>query len=457
MHSSTAIFSRRFLAAVVVGSWCCLSTWARADLWSTGYYPGYRQAYYPPSTIDFTALSHVIHFSIMPNSDGTLNTGIQGLKPAFSSDLVSRAHAAGRQVLICVGGAESQAGFQGATSSANRAAFITNVVSFMSAYGYDGVDIDWEPLDSSDAQQYTNFVNDLRAALDGFSPRRLLTVATASQPALFASLQNQFDQINLMTYDLAGPWPGWVTWFNAPIYDGGFRFPSTGNLIPSADGMVNSFIAAGVAPGKLAVGIAFYGNVWTHGAGTFTGGTRLPRQTWTTAPTVTAVAYFDLMSSYYQTNLYHWDTAAQAAYLSITNSVATNDMFISYDDEHTCQAKVSYARNRRLGGVMIWEIGQGYRPTQPSGQRDPLLQAMKQALLYTPRLTAIQRGDQDIQFSFTSLPLALYRVLWASNLTASAWNTLTNNVSGTGDIFQITDPGAVTNTSPRFYRVQTPP
>ena len=34
-------------------------------------------------------------------------------------------------------------------------------------------------------------------------------------------------------------------------------------------------------------------------------------------------------------------------------------MFVSYDDEHTCQAKVSYARDLGLGGVMIWEIGQG--------------------------------------------------------------------------------------------------
>jgi chitinase len=155
--------------------------------------------------------------------------------------------------------------------------------------------------------------------------------------------------------------------------------------------MMNDFLAAGVAPGKLGIGLAFYGNIWTHGAGTSTGGTLLPRQSWRTAPTVTAIAYFDLMAGYYQTNLYHLDASAQAAYLSIANSVPTNHLFISFDDEHACQAKVSYARNRRLGGVMIWEIGQGYRSTQPSGQREPLLQATRQALLHTPNLTAIAR------------------------------------------------------------------
>jgi chitinase len=327
----------------------------------------------------------------------------------------------------------------------------------VAAYGYDGVDLDWEPLDATDATQFTNLVNALRVALNRFRPRPLLTVATASQPALFASLQSAFDQINLMTYDLAGPWPGWVTWFNSPIYDGGFRFPSTGGLVPSADGMVSQFINAGVAPVKLAMGIAFYGVIWSGGAGTSTGGATLPRQTWTNAPTTTAVAYFDLMRTYYQSNHYYWDTNAQAAYLSFDSPGASNDQFISYDDQHTCQAKVSCARNLGLGGVMIWEIGQGWLSAQPSGQRDPLLQAIKQAVLATPNFTAIARTNQDIQLEFLSLPLALYRIQWTSDLSGGTWNTLVENVPGTGGIIRITDPHALDAQAPRFYRVRTPP
>jgi chitinase len=273
---------------------------------------------------------------------------------------------------------------------------------------------------------------------------------------MFASLQNQFDQINLMTYDLSGPYGGWVTWFNAPIYDGGYRFPSTSGLVPSIDGMVNTYTSAGIAPAKLGIGIAFYGYVWSGGAGTSTGGAALPRQSWTTAPSTTAPTYEFIMTTYYQPQLYHWDTNAQSAYLSIDNSGSSNDKFISYDDEHACQAKVSYARNRGLGGVMIWELGSGYRPGQPSGQRDPLLQAVKQSLA-TPRIVGIQSSNQNIQLDFTSLPLALYRVQWASNFPAGIWNTLTSNVPGTNGILQITDPGAITNAPTRFYRVRTPP
>jgi autotransporter-associated beta strand protein len=96
-------------------------------------------------------------------------------------------------------------------------------------------------------------------------------------------------------------------------------------------------------------------------------------------------SYATIMSTYYATNLYHWDTAAQACYLGIDNTGSTNDHFISYDDEHTCQAKVIYARSRGIGGVMIWELGEGYRSSQPAGERDPLLQAVKRALFGTQR------------------------------------------------------------------------
>lgn len=49
-----------------------------------------------------------------------------------------------------------------------------------------------------------------------------------------------------MTYDLSGPWPGWVTWHNSPLFHGGQTFPSTGAPLPSIDAMVDAFVAGGV-------------------------------------------------------------------------------------------------------------------------------------------------------------------------------------------------------------------
>lgn len=202
------------------------------------------------------------------------------------------------------------------------------------------------------------------------------------------------------------------------------------------------------SPAKLGLGVPFYGYVWTGGPGV----TR-PRQSWpsTNVPTVSMPGYTAIISGYYRTNRYFWDTNAQAPYLSITNVPAANDMFISYEDASACQCKVSYARNRGLGGLMIWELAQDFTPGQPQ----PLIQAIKQSLA-TPALTFVQKNGGYVDFDFTSLPLADYRILWSSNLSNGAWNTLTTNVHGTGGVLQYMDPTPASQPQ-RFYRIQTPP
>jgi GH18 family chitinase len=442
---------------------------SRADLRITAYYPGYKQSSMPASEIDFSVVTHLIHFSVVPDPDGTLNAGANGITPARSADVVSRAHAAGRPVLICVGGSNSQSGFQGATSPANLPSFTTNLITFMSTNSYDGIDIDWEPLPSSDFNQFTNLVISLRSALRPFPQAKLLTIAAAPYPpypdfsdaqyVMYESIQNLLDQINLMTYDLSGPYAGWVTWFNSPIYDGGASFPNGSRKLPSIDVPVNSFLSNGVAPSKLGLGTPYYGMVWRGGAGTPSGGVTQPRQSWTNAPTTTAVTFSTILSTYYQSNLYHWDNAAQAAYLSVTNAVSTNDEFISFDDQHSTATKVSYARNHALGGLMIWELSQDYQAAAPQGQRHPLLQSVEQALA-TPGLVAIQSSNQDIHLSFPTAPLGLYRVLAATNLSGPSWITLTNNLPGNSNgvaTSTVLDLGALRNQPQRFYRVQTPP
>ena len=394
---------RRFYSlAVALTVWtACFVYNVAADVWCTGYYPGHEQSVMPASAVDFTVLTHVIHFALVPNLDGTLNYSANEITSTNAVDLVARAHAAGRKVLICVGGADSASAFRGAASSLHLTEFIDNITNFMASEGYDGVDLDWEPLVASDTQSFTNLVIGLRSALDAFPKHKLLTAAVGAYPpygdppilqyALFAGLQDKFDQINIMTYDLSGPYTGWVTWFNSPIYDGGFHFPSSGGLVPSVNGSVTNFLHSGMKPGKLGIGIAFYGYVWTGGKGTPTGGVTRPRQSWTNAPSVSQPPFNTIMADYYKPNLYKWDNNAQAAYLSISNSNPAQDMFISYDDQRTCQAKVSYARNLGLGGVMIWEIAQDHQ----TGKADALLRSIKLALTApgTASVQLINRND----------------------------------------------------------------
>jgi len=216
---------------------------------------------------------------------------------------------------------------------------------------------------------------------------------------------------------------------------------------------VTNFLKNGVAPAKLGIGIAFYGYLWTGGSGTSSICITQPRQSWTNAPTATAKSYNNIMTGYYQSNLYHWDVGAQSAYLGITNVVPTKNIFLSYDDQRTCQAKVSYARNHGLGGVMIWELAQDHT----ANLTDPLLQAVKQAVA-TPGQSNLQSSGPDINLTFSSIALGSYRVQWSSDPTFGVWNTLlVTNTPGPGGPLQIVDFGAVTNQPRRFYRIQTPP
>lgn len=220
--------------------------------------------------------------------------------------------------------------------------------------------------------------------------------------------------------------------------------------MPSADGMLKSLIAAGVPSQKLGIGIAFYAWIWSGGSGTSTGGTALPRQSWSTAPSTSQVSYNTLMNTYFSSNIYRWDNSAQAAYLTIDQAGGANDQFISYDDARACQAKVSYARNNSLGGVMIWELAQDHQGVAP----DPLLAAIKRAFAW-PGAVSITNIGHSVDLSFTNMPLGSYRVLWTSNIAAPQWSTLlTTNSPGAEGILHVSAP-VVPNA--RFYRVQSPP
>jgi chitinase len=431
------------IAAVLFG----FARAARADLWCSGYFPGWEQGGMAASNIDFSAVTHVIHFSVIPNANGTLDTNGNTITPAYTADVVSHAHAANRKALICVGGANTS--FQSAVSNVYLTTFIKNLTNFMAVGNYDGIDVDWEPLADSDQPLYTNFITRLRAALDLFSAHKLLTapVPPDATPSILAVVQSKFDQINVMTYDMSGPWPGWVTWYNAPIYNKGLTFPSVpGEYVPSIEVTVSNFLGAGVVSIKLGIGIPFYGYVWQG-----SNGLTQAYQSWIVTPTANAYAYNDLMSSNFAAAQYHYDTGAQAPYFSVTNALhASNDLFISYEDTRSVAAKVSYARNRGLGGFIIWELSQDHQANKP----DPLLQSVKQTLA-TPGMLAMNRAGTNVSLSFTSAPLGMYQVQWSSNLTSwSALLTTNSSLTWTGGVMQATDSIAKPG---RVYRVKTPP
>jgi chitinase len=406
---------KRFLACLLLTYTPVL--FAQTTPWVSAYYAGWMQGDLPPSAIDFSAVTHIIHFSISPSGGANISGAGNGITPTTSAAICQAAHAAGKKVIITLGGWGDAEGLVTATNATNRAAFVTTLVNFILANGYDGIDIDWEPITST--SQFQLFIPALRAALDLAKPGCFITIAAMDgDGAKIAPVASYFDQINIMTYDMSGAWDGWVTWHNSPIYNGGNKFPGLNTFLPSANGSVDEFIAAGVPKSKIGIGADFYGYVWK--------GVSQPLQSWSNPPDVTGnVSYAQLMSTYASATAL-WDSGAGAAYISVP---ANGGTFVSLDNERTMLAKADYVRNKGIGGIILWELGGGYRPSAPAGQRDKLLQAVKQGFFGGTPPT----GDTvKPSISFT-VPAASATISGTATVTASA----SDNVGVIGVQFRV--------------------
>lgn len=372
------------LLLLVLSTWCVLP--AQNQKWVGAYYAGWWQGgQLNPDEIDYSAVTHIIHFALVLKPDGTFSGDGNGLTTPNVVEAVHAAHNADRKIIICIGGSNTDAAFAGSASPANRGRFIASLVNFMVTYGYDGIDVDWEPLLTK--THYLDFVRELRQAMTSAMPGSELMTAVmiGDDSNLLSRAEKYFDQINLMTYDMSGPWPRWVTWHNTPLYDAGYVFPSTGGSVPSTDGAVKEKIKAGIPASKLGVGIEFYGYRWWGGDGTPTGGVTAPRQEWKAYPNVkSTVPYFQLMDTYARYPV-RWDDAAEASYISIDNPGSAYDEFISFDNERTIRSKANYVEKKGLGGVIVFELGGGYRRNVPRPYRDVLLQTVKQAFFHGPQ------------------------------------------------------------------------
>jgi chitinase len=180
------------------------------------------------------------------------------------------------KVLVSVGGWTWSKGFSDAALTAkSRRVFVASAVDFVRRHDLDGFDVDWEypglpgddnPHRPEDKENFTALMSDLRAALDregARAGRRLLLTFAAGASRSFiehtemAKVQAVVDFVNLMTYDFRVATPGEPAGHHANLYPS----PADPRQV-SADGAVTDFLAAGVPPAKLVLGVPFYGRVW---------------------------------------------------------------------------------------------------------------------------------------------------------------------------------------------------
>lgn len=355
------------------------------NLWVSGYYVGYIN--YPASEIDFSGLTHLMIGPILPKADATLEVTLFAPNgPQLPRQAVQAAHTKGKKAIAFIGGQDTSPAFAAASSSLNRAKFVSNLKKLVTDYGFDGLDIDWEPVRASDKPLIIALVKALRRAMPNtiltFPAVGTLNTNFSQDLSLYTQIAPYLNQLNLMTYDMIGanadgtPYEGWLSWHHTPLYN-----PRTGEYwrTPSSiDDTVKAYVAAGVAPNKLGIGMGFYGNCWSSPV---TG----PRQEFNGSRRLGGdndMSYTNIMRDYYSAAALRWDAGARVAYLSFSQPTGPKGCtFISFENTRSIVQKGNYVKAKGLGGAIIWNINEGYIPTKPSGHRSPLLVATRKAFL----------------------------------------------------------------------------
>lgn len=266
------------------------------------------------------------------------------------------------QVLLAIGGWGAGHFSEAAATENGRLVFARTAVAMVRRFDLDGLDIDWEyptlpgPGIShapADRDNFPLLLAAVREALDALSlrtgKRYLLTFAAADGEAArgldLPRIVPLVDAIHLMTYDFHGSLGG-GTGHHAGLH----RSASAGDGVRDSARAIDEFLAAGVPARKLLLGMAFYGKRFTgvspdnHGLHQAFDGE------------VAFLSWREIRNDLLPETSFvrHWDADAQAAWLWN----AERRIFISYEDPDALRAKVAYARERSLGGVMYWQHDQ---------------------------------------------------------------------------------------------------
>ncbi|KAL7788212.1 glycoside hydrolase family 18 protein [Trichoderma ceciliae] len=259
------------------------------------------------------------------------------------------------KTLLSIGGwtASQEGKFDPAISSAaGRRRFAKTAVKLLADWGFDGLDIDFEyPLTQQEAQNFVRLLRECREALDEYAERNgqryhyLLTVATSAGPQHYNILDLQgmdkyTDAWHLMAYDYAGSW-------DDVAGDQSNVFPDAQNPASTkfnTNEAVDDYIAYGIDPGKIILGLPLYGRSFlnTNGLGqpfSGVGQGSVEQGIW---------LYRDLPRPGSTVHI-NRQTISSYSYDSLTREL------ISYDNVETAKLKAEYLMSRGLGGAVFWE------------------------------------------------------------------------------------------------------
>jgi chitinase len=312
--------------------------------------------------------------------DGAGDGGWGTLRGNFNQLLKLKTLYPGIKILISLGGWSWSSGFSAAASTeASRQALVSSCVdmfirgNFLDPANYnitqaglfDGIDIDWEypgacgntcDYSPDDTQNFTLLLAEFRRQLDVEGARNkthyLLSIAapagSVASNIQLTAIHPYLDFVNLMTYDIHGGWDDHAD-HAAPLFTSPFD-PLPDDKEANADAAVSTYLAAGIPPLKLNLGIPFYGHGWIT-SGTANHGLYQPATG--TAP-LDQAGYAELQAL--TGFVHHYDPLSGMAHWIFKPSTRE---FYSYDDPTAVFAKALYIRSRTphgLGGAMFWEL-----------------------------------------------------------------------------------------------------
>jgi len=226
---------------------------------------------------------------------------------------------------------------------------VQSAVKLVEDVGLDGLDIDYEfPKTASDAQAYVALLAELRQGLEGLAQSKgapqgqyQLTVAAPCgieqvNVLRIMEMDRYLDFWNLMAYDFAGSWDK-VAGHQANLY--------ADNNGQSVDKAVRMYLAAGVHPYKLTLGLPAYGRAFCNTQGPGTPYNGVGKGSWEDG-------MWDYKALPLPGHEVINDHRLGASY-SIDRNTGT---MISYDTQAITVQKAQYIHQMGLGGAMWWEL-----------------------------------------------------------------------------------------------------
>jgi chitinase len=354
----TAIYASCFLLGAVLLAFT-KDVSKKRKLVIIGYVGGYR-GLIPTDSVDIWRLSHINYafVDIKDNRAWLHNEATDTINLRKLSEL--KQINPELKILISIGGWSWSKNFSDAVlTDTSTEHFASSAVAIVSKYNLDGIDIDWEypgmigdsnTYRAEDKEHYTNLFRHLRQDLDSLAgiTRMKYYVTTAvggSQDYIdhteMDKVQQYTDYINVMSYDYAGGTDSFSS-HHTNLY------VSSGDTNQySAHRSIQAFLAAGVPPSKIVIGVAFYGKGWQMASNANNG---LYQRA---VKPARGGGFTFLRDSVIDKNGFkrHWDAIAKAPYLFNDDK----KIFISYDDEISVSEKCKYVKKHHLAGAMFWE------------------------------------------------------------------------------------------------------